>query len=78
MLYQARRFDLVKMLREYGKTRGNILHCYSDPEIGKSTNTNKRTLGKTERGNKKWTDNIGHKLQNKTNKTKTQHRKIKR
>ena len=41
MLYHAKRIDLFNKLREYGRTRGNTLHCYPAQEIGKSTNKHK-------------------------------------
>jgi hypothetical protein len=41
MLYHARRIDLLNILLEYGRTRGNTLHCYPAPDVGKSTNKHK-------------------------------------
>jgi hypothetical protein len=79
MLYHARRIDLLNKLLEYGRTRGNTLHCYPEHDIGKSTNEHKGKLKKaTKNGRFRHNSNIGHKTQNKTNKTKTQHRKIRR
>ena len=45
MLYHARRIDLLNKLLEYGRTRGNTLHCYPEHDIGKSTNKHKWTTG---------------------------------
>jgi len=79
MLFHVRRIDLLNILLEYGRTRGNTLHCYPEPDGGKSTNKHKGKLKRaTKNGRFRHTSNIGHKTQNKTNKTKTQHRKIKR
>jgi hypothetical protein len=41
MLYHTGRIDLLTILREYGRARGNTLHCYLAPDVGKSTNKHK-------------------------------------
>ena len=40
-LYQIERIDLLTTLRKYAKARGNTLHCYRAPDVGKSTNKHK-------------------------------------